>query len=1099
MEMPALLGMVLCLACSVIHAAPRKDALADLLQTELQREMTAWQATASPPYFVSFRVDDQQTWYLEASFGAVSEHQDRHFRIFTPMVRVGDWQFDNYHPSDNGPEDAETTYLPLEDEPDAVRHVVWLSADAAYRAAVSRLAAVSADAAVRVRNNRESADYTESPPVQYIESPADAPFSARDVEKWLQRLCRYSAIGKDFPELLRCDASLSVRYVRKYYVSSEGSVIVQNQPYATLSCDLTARADDGMQLPLFVQWFAFRPDRLPDDKTVTDAIKDLVRRLQQLQKAPVAEPYSGPALMSADAAGVFFHEIFGHRVEGQRLKDENDAQTFRHMLGESVLPADISVSMKPRTRQFGSQDLNGYYLYDDEGIPADEVDIVRNGILLRFLMSRTPVPGISGSNGHGRAAAGYNPVTRQSNLFVSSDRGLGENDLRQMLIEEIKAQGKPYGYFFTKVTGGYTQTSRYSPNAFNISPLEVFRIYPDGRPDELVRGVDLIGTPLAMLSQIAAAGGTPQIFTGMCGAESGYVPVTCIAPMLFVKRIETQKHAVEQELPPLLKAPQPADKPRIHLSEDDRLLQAMQDELRRNCDSLALTNAERPFLIQYTLQRGTVWRTQSTLGSPLYTMEQPVQSTSVKTLLGDYQRTSADNALRANAGGVSPPAVLEADYDGIRRQFWLKTDAAYKEAILQWQTKQTLLQQMQLPEEELAIPDLLPVDSVTKRTVLPAYRADLAAWSTKMQRISRVFRRYPQIHSSYAGMEVYAGTYYTATSEGVLLQQPSQLAVASVTAAARTADGLSISDRLTYYGRTPADFPPEEVMAADAAQMAGQLLRTSEAGRMEENYTGPVLMEGMAAAKYLAQGMFLSQGQGLITYRPSIRQTATALSATTEDRLQHRVMPADLSVIAMPYLTRYEGQLLWGSYSVDADGIAPDSTLVLIENGMLRHLLAGRTPTAAVRQATGHLRYVYNPQNISTRVLPGVLLCRSDAGLTADSLKNMLLTAAREEGYRYGYIVRTIPGGRTELLYRTDVTDGSETLVRAGVLSDVTFKDLKNILGVTETMAAHNMLWSDTPVSFICPEGVLFGELNITKENMRKAGQPPAIPGPLDQ
>ena len=165
-----------------MQAAPRTDALASLLQAELQREMTAWQATASPPYFVSFRVDDQQTWYLEASFGAVSEHQDRHYRIFTTMVRVGDWQFDNYHPTDDGPEDAETTYLPLEDEPDAIRQVVWLSADAAYRAAVSRLAAVSAGAAVRVRSSEESSDYTGSTPVQYAEAPADAMFTARDEE-----------------------------------------------------------------------------------------------------------------------------------------------------------------------------------------------------------------------------------------------------------------------------------------------------------------------------------------------------------------------------------------------------------------------------------------------------------------------------------------------------------------------------------------------------------------------------------------------------------------------------------------------------------------------------------------------------------------------------------------------------------------------------------------------------------------------------------------------------------------------------------------------------------------------------------------------------
>jgi TldD protein len=119
-------------------------------------------------------------------------------------------------------------------------------------------------------------------------------------------------------------------------------------------------------------------------------------------------------------------------------------------------------------------------------------------------------------------------------------------DLRKMLINECQKQKKPYGYFFMDVIGGFTTTDRYMPNAFNIFPTEVYRVYVDGRPDELVRGVELIGTPLAMFAEIKAADDKSEVFTGFCGAESGSVPVTAISPSLYVKRIETQKKATKQ-------------------------------------------------------------------------------------------------------------------------------------------------------------------------------------------------------------------------------------------------------------------------------------------------------------------------------------------------------------------------------------------------------------------------------------------------------------------------------------------------------------------------------------------------------------------------
>jgi predicted Zn-dependent protease len=183
---------------------------------------------------------------------------------------------------------------------------------------------------------------------------------------------------------------------------------------------------------------------------------------------------------------------------------------------------------------------------------------IENGILKDFLMSRTPVERFSRSNGHGRSQPGIRPVSRQSNLIVESTNMLPEDKLRQALIDECRKQNKPFGLMFTEITGGSTITGRSSPNAFNVVPLAVYRIYTDGRPDELVRGVDLIGTPLTTFGKIAATGSKMEVFNGTCGAESGSVPVAAVSPSILVSEIEVQKKAKSQEKPPIL--PPPAKK-----------------------------------------------------------------------------------------------------------------------------------------------------------------------------------------------------------------------------------------------------------------------------------------------------------------------------------------------------------------------------------------------------------------------------------------------------------------------------------------------------------------------------------------------------------
>jgi TldD protein len=235
-----------------------------------------------------------------------------------------------------------------------------------------------------------------------------------------------------------------------------------------------------------------------------------------------------------------------------------DGQTFKSKVNQKILPESMSVYCDPTISQFAGRYLNGVYGYDDEGVKSRRVDVVEKGMLKNFLMSRSPMDNFTHSNGHGRAAAGLSPVSRQSNLFVDAVKTRSDSELRGMLIKECKRQKKEYGYFFKNVVGGFTVTDRYRPNAFNIFPTEVYRVYVDGRADELVRGVDLIGTPLAMFAEITAVGDTHGVFTGFCGAESGYVPVSAISPSLFVRRIETQKKPRSKIEETYLKAPLPS-------------------------------------------------------------------------------------------------------------------------------------------------------------------------------------------------------------------------------------------------------------------------------------------------------------------------------------------------------------------------------------------------------------------------------------------------------------------------------------------------------------------------------------------------------------
>ncbi len=539
-----------------------QDQMLNLLKEELKSQMSTLQKGEYPPYYMNYRVIDNHTRIVRSSMGASVNNEEEKQIIFVPQIRIGSPDFDNFHESQNGTainrfSGAPTILLPsdLKNGLTAIREIMREEVNSRYRFAITSFERANAKRGVQVENEDKSPDFTPVKADRYYEAPLKQDRTHLDTDKWQIQLDKYSSLFTDNTDIITANATLTFRIWRKYFVSTEGSEIAENRTYAILSIRATAMADDGMELPLNKSYFAFFPDELPSEEIIIKDLKDMSKKLSELRVAPLVQPYTGPALLSGSASGVFFHEIFGHRIEGQKMKSERDGQTFKNMVGHSVLPSALSVYSDPTMKKYHENPLNGFYIFDDQGVRGERVEVVKNGILRNFLMTRTGLEGFLKSNGHARAEFEYDPTSRQSNLIVETNDYKTDLELRKLLIEEAKKQDKEYGFFFKTVTGGFTQTGRTGANSFNVTPLEVYRVYVDGREDELVRGVDIIGTPLSMFSNIEYAGGEFEIFTGTCGASSGYVPVTAISPTIFVNKVELQKKAKPTVTPAILPRP----------------------------------------------------------------------------------------------------------------------------------------------------------------------------------------------------------------------------------------------------------------------------------------------------------------------------------------------------------------------------------------------------------------------------------------------------------------------------------------------------------------------------------------------------------------
>lgn len=542
------------LAACVSAAFAQAPPLVRILADELDRNIKILREKGDPaPYYVSYEVFEQEVSSVSATLGALKGSRSDRSRWLDITVRVGSPKIDNYHQiRGERAQFSSLVQLPLDDVPAAIQRLVWAETDRVYRLAAERLIKVKASREVSVADEDTSDDFSPGERVTSFEPLARLNFP---LDQSIARVKKLSADYARFPGILTSFVILSALRDTRYVVDTDGVRLQHGRGYVNLQFGARTKAGDGSDIVVTDNVDGEDVTALPVDAVVQRALLGTAQLASALPRAPVVDPYVGPAILSGRAAAVLFHEIFGHRVEGHRQKDETEGQTFTKMIGSKVLPDFLSVVFDPSRRKAGSVSLNGYYAYDDEGVKSRPVTIVDKGTLKTFLMSRSPVRGFERSNGHGRRQAGYDVVSRQSNLFVESAQSVPEAKLRELLIAEVKRQNKPYGLFFQQVTGGFTNTSRQGMQAFQVIPVVVFRVYPDGRRDELVRGADIVGTPLASFAKILAAGDQPEVFNGYCGAESGNVPVSAVSPAILISEIEIQKKSKSNDRPPLLPAP----------------------------------------------------------------------------------------------------------------------------------------------------------------------------------------------------------------------------------------------------------------------------------------------------------------------------------------------------------------------------------------------------------------------------------------------------------------------------------------------------------------------------------------------------------------
>lgn len=1014
-----IIGLYLFSATNLCAQAYSGDKLVNILRNEAQFYLDKLKDREEPAYFISFRVVDEKQTFLSSEFG-LSSSRTLHKRSLTPHVRVGNRQTDNYSKDYVFYNFSHSFDLPLDSDNEyAIKEAIWTGMKKQYKEGKEAYQKYMTSRKTNKSDLDTIPSFAQAPTEIYYEKPYSEKETAIDEIYFKKYLNDVSRIFKEYEELTTGNAALDYRIVRTTIVNTEGTVVAQNRKSFVVTMQATAKADDGTDCTLNESFFAYSADKLPNKAEMEEKARDLANRVMALSKAPVADAYAGPAILSGKAAAVLFHEVLGHRLEATRSEFINN--NLAGFQDKQMTSSSIQLYMDPTLKTYKGRDLDGFYLYDDEGVKAQRVQCIENGCLKQYLTSRTPAGEFNTSNGHARAEAGKNPSPRQSNLIVETTEPYSEAELRGMLIAELKRQGKEYGYFFRNVNGGFTNRGSFrNTNLFNVNPTEVYKVFADGRKDQLVRGVTLIGTPLTVFTNIKAAGGESQVFSGYCGSVSGKVPVSGTSPYIYVSLIETQgKKEFNNTKNDIISSPKD-EQPASAVTDGqlgDVIFSAMEDEMKHVYKELSEKQKTEPLLIDYVLCHSRYSQAVASAGACTgITNYGTANRVMADVILGDSMITS-----KIEIDNRQPTYIHhEMDYASIRKALRKESIKAYTSAVENLDNKKNKLNDSPKPEKEISVPEfrkLPPVEWIGRSAVNENTSID--TMKHLAERLSKVFLDYPELMNHKVYIRQRRFDHYRLTSEGQKIMIPESQLTIFADADIKTNNGLCITKEYRRHVSRIEDLPSEKDIADELRQFAESIIKESKAKVVKDLYIGPVLYEGEAAAEIIADNA--------IFYAHSYSYPERDMYDKKYLYLDKKIFPKQLDVYQLGEDSIYNGVNLMGYNPVDANGQKP-MTLKFIEKGILKNMLSKRAPSVGSNLYTGNEWFNTVGVSILPKFSAGILHIKSDEAIKYSKLRKLLLKSAKDQGFEYAYIVRDRRTAPQELV-RVNTKTGEEELI----------------------------------------------------------------------
>ena len=1047
--------MLLCWQMAFAHPVD-KDVMLNLLRGEVGYYYSRLSADTVPLNYLSLNVMDEHHLVLTSDMGYASVREGR-TRKLSPVIRIGDWQkFGQINPFRLS-EEGYTNFslgsydLPLADDTVAIKEVIWN--------ALRRKYAGSLDVYWLLSSGNKNDSLPAQPalePEEYYEAPLPGLLSGR--EEWTELLNRITQ-SRGIDSLALCKATLDAQLQRHYIVNSEGKSIVQNRRTYLIGLSATVNDEQGTPCEVTQTYFAYDESELPKEDALREAMDDLSARARALSRAPMAEAYSGPVLFSGSASGVFFHEVFGHRIE----KEDSE---FKSLMGTTILPADFNIACDPTIDRWDGTPLSGSYRYDDEGTLGERVVCLENGVMNSMLTCQTTG---NQSNGHGRADFGNDATPRQSNLIIETSQPLTEQQLRAMLVEDLKKNNKEYGYYVYTVSNGWTVNgTRQRVASFNVVPIETYRVYADGRPDELVRGVTFIGTPLNAFSNIQAAGGRSEVFNGKCGSQSGWIPVSCISPMMYVSQIETQCANVGKRVSHVLSSPEVVAKEQLcGMNSDDVIFKAMEDEMQHSMDSLRQPDGSAPFFLDYNIRRTASSHIESSLGSCRRFDSDGIRNSGIISVIAGDEMNTSYNLFNLGTEFQLPD---ELSYNHIRRELWSRTDRQFRNAVENYTGRERRAKEF--IDQGLPEWPRLPARDIREESALGNCHGDADSLRVIADRMSAVFRKYPELLDTHVSIDQKYSDTYRMTSDGLRLRKPQKEISITAYAYVRTPDGKLLRETSYMKAYDLADLPTLNSLISDMENFAQHTIQLGQDSEAEEReYVGPVMLEDNAVSNALLLDGAMKRDIG--SHIHSFLKLSSREYDNSYRNLGKKVVSKNISVWQLGNDSVYQGHRLLRYQKYDADGVQ-SFTQELIRRGVLVNQLAGRIPSPKTPTSTGNEYFEEDFRRSlgthPTRYGHGVLRISFEKTMTHKKLIRKLIKMAKEQGLDYAYILKSM--GHIV-----------QVNVKTGKMKELRSKGncAPSRLELMEDIIASSEEWANLPESIIHPQAILLpiAELKI--------------------